>query len=368
MTIYVMEFLNINNKKLTEKFTLIFKRTVFFFGLMYIAISFPSTTNAGVFSFLIGETNEKVSAKVIDGSSSSNSQNMLVLQASVNRDPNPNKSTGEGPLMSRNALVAEIGPSGTASDVDQEATNTQISLYVVHEGDTLMKIANMFKVSVNTIMWANDLDRGEELKEGQKLIILPISGIKYTVKKGDTIRGIVSKYQSDLNEVLQFNGLTLSSMISPGDVIVIPDAEPTTVQTQGIFNTKKVVVSPVLHGADGPYYPGYFIRPVDIGYKSQGLHGYNAVDIAVPIGTVIHAAAEGTVIASAMGGWHGGYGNYVIISHPNGTQTLYAHTSKNFVRVGDHVEQGQMIAKSGSTGNSTGPHLHVEVRNGKNPF
>ncbi len=214
-----MEFLNINNKKTEEKFILIFKGFIFFFGLIYTTLLFPSTTNAGLFSFMAGATGDKVSAKVIDSSTSSNSQNMLVLQAAVNRDPNPNKSTGEGPLVSRNALVAEIGPSGTASEVDQETTNTQISLYVVHDGDTLSKIANMFKVSVNTIMWANDLDQGEGLQEGQKLIILPISGIKYTVKKGDTIRGIVKKYQTDLNEVLQFNGLTLSSMISPGDVI-----------------------------------------------------------------------------------------------------------------------------------------------------
>jgi LysM repeat protein len=362
-----MQFLNKYNIKLTKKSTLIIKGSVFLLGLTYMSVSSPSVTNAGIFSFLAKENDEKVLAKVVDSSTSSNSQNMPVLQAVVNRDPNPNK-TIDGPLVSRNALVAEIGPAGTVSDIDQETTNTQISLYVVHEGDSLLKIANMFKVSVNTIVWANDLNKNEQLQQGQKLIILPISGIKYTVKKGDTIRGIVSKYKTDLDEVLQFNGLTLSTLISPGDTIVIPDAEPATIQTQGIFNTKKVAINPTLHGADGPYYPGYFIRPVDTGRISQKLHGYNAVDIAVPLNTIVRAAAEGTIIASVMGGWHGGYGNYVIISHPNGTQTLYAHTQKNFVSVGDRVEQGQMIAKSGSTGNSTGPHLHFEVRNGRNPF
>jgi murein DD-endopeptidase MepM/ murein hydrolase activator NlpD len=86
------------------------------------------------------------------------------------------------------------------------------------------------------------------------------------------------------------------------------------------------------------------------------------------LGTPIRASAAGTVIVSKTGGWHGGYGNYVIISHSNGTQTLYAHTQKNFVSVGDSVEQGQLIARVGNTGNSTGPHVHFEIRGAKNPF
>ncbi len=363
-----MQFISEKNKKLTIFFTPIYKGIVISLAITYISLLSPNTTHAGFFSFLAGATTDNVSAKVPDDTSSINSQNMLVLQAVTNTDPTPNKVSDETPLVSGNALIAEIGPYGTPTDVDKESTNTQISLYIVHNGDTLSKIANMFKVSVNTIEWANDLSNGAPLVEGQKLIILPISGVKYTVKKGDTIKNIVTRYKTDLNEVLQFNDLSLSSNLKVGDIIVIPDAEPVSIQTTGLFSMKKIPINPSLHGTDGPYYPGYYIRPVDGGYKSQGLHGYNAVDIAVPLGTPIHAVAEGTVIASVMGGWHGGYGSYVIISHPNGSQTLYAHTQKNFVSVGDHVEQGQMIAKSGSTGNSTGPHLHIEFRGAKNPL
>jgi murein DD-endopeptidase MepM/ murein hydrolase activator NlpD len=298
----------------------------------------------------------------MQASISTNTSNKIVLQAAVNADPNPYKDFDDMPLISGNSLVAEIGPSGTASEVEKEVINTQISLYVVREGDTLLDIANMFNVTPNTIIWANDLERNAILKKDQKLVILPISGIKYTFKKGDTIKGVVLKYKSDIDEVLKYNDLTLSSVIIPGDIIIIPDAEPT------IDKLAKKLAGNNVHDANGPYYPGYYIRPIDGGFKSQELHGYNAVDIAASVGTPIHAAASGTVISSVTGGWNGGYGNYVIISHPNGTQTLYAHNQKNFVKVGDKVVQDQIIARVGNTGKSTGPHVHFEIRGARNPF
>jgi murein DD-endopeptidase MepM/ murein hydrolase activator NlpD len=102
--------------------------------------------------------------------------------------------------------------------------------------------------------------------------------------------------------------------------------------------------------------------------KTQGLHGYNGVDLAGPVGTPIYAAAAGTVLVSASSGWNGGYGNLVIISHDNGTQTVYGHLSKTLVKVGQHVEQSQKIALMGATGKATGSHLHFEIRGAKNPF
>ncbi len=363
-----MQFIQEIHIKPINFFALFYKGMLLSFVVIISVFFSPMTTNAGLFSFLMGATGDEVSAKTVEQSTTSTSQNMLVLEAVVNRDPNSNSSSNDGPLMSGNALVAEIGPSGTVSDIEEKAANTQISLYVVREGDTLAKIADMFDVSVNTIMWANDVSRSSSLREGQKLVILPISGLKYSVKKGDTIKGIVTRYKTDLDEVLQYNDLTLSSVLSVGDIIVIPDAEPFVAPQSPVKRLSKKVNSNFVHDSNGPFYPGYYIRPIDGGYKSQGLHGYNAVDIAVSVGTPIRAAAEGTVIASVTGGWHGGYGNYVIVSHPNGTQTLYAHNSKNFVSVGSRVQQGQMIAKVGSTGNSTGPHVHFEIRGAKNTF
>lgn len=336
-------------------------------ALIAISILSPKTTNAGFFSFFSDLTGDKVSAKMIEVPSEMNSQNMALLQAPVNFEPNPSKSEEYTPLVLGNALVAEIGPQGTVSDV-QDRISTEISLYTVRSGDTLSKIAEMFGVSVNTILWANELGKNPVLKEGQMLVILPISGVKYTVKKGDTIRGIVLKYKANLEEVLDYNDLTITSMLSIGDTIVIPDGEPTIIDVPKIA-TSRTTATNTVHDANGPFYPGYYVRPIDGGKRSQELHGYNGVDLAAPVGTAIHASAAGTVIASMTnGGWNGGYGNYVIISHKNGTQTLYAHTQKNFVAVGDTVEQGQLIAKIGMTGKTTGPHVHFEIRGAKNPF
>jgi len=331
----------------------------------------PETVHAGLFS-IFGGLNDQASAKVAEAVVVPNSQNMALLKAAVNLDPNPNKPLALVPRASGNALLADIGPSGSISDIEESTQNTEISIYIVRSGDTLSQIASMFDVTVNTIVWANDLTKSDVLIEGQTLIILPIIGIRYTVKKGDTIKGIVLKYKADFDEVLQYNDLEVNSVISVGDIIIIPDAEPSVptaiTSARTSTNTKKGFVRDSVHDAGGPSYPGYYMRPIKGGVKTQGLHGYNSVDLADTHGTPIYASAEGVVIASVTGGWHGGYGNYIIISHPNGTQTLYAHLSKNLVGRGQSVKQGQMIANIGMTGRTTGPHVHFEIRGAKNPF
>lgn len=329
--------------------------------------SLPETTYAGIFSIFSDFGGDQVSAKTIESSTFQNSQDMFLLEAAINADPNPHKSDSKAILAIGNALSAEIGPQGTVSDIESRVSG-DISLYTVRKGDNISSIAEMFDVSINTIIWANELNKNTILAEGQTLIILPISGIRYTVKKGDTIKGIVFRYKADLDEVLQYNDITISSILTPGDTIVIPDAEVSYLETPKTVKSKSPVKNKA-HDTNGPFYPGYFIRPISGGYKSQGLHGYNGVDLAAPVGTIIRASASGKIISSiSNGSWNGGYGNYVIIAHDNGTKTLYAHTQKNFVKVGDFVEQGEMIAKIGMTGKTTGPHIHFEIRGAKNPF
>lgn len=235
-----------------------------------------------------------------------------------------------------------------------------ISIYTVREGDTLSEIADMFNVSINTIRWANDIRRDTGIHEGQNLVILPVSGVRHTVVSGDTLASVVKKYKGDMDEVLAFNELAAEADLSVGTVIVIPDGEiVTTVQKKKSSSTARGPIADT---------SGYFIRPITGGRRSQGIHGYNAVDLAAPSGTAIYAAAEGEVIISKSYGWNGGYGNYVVIKHPNGTQTLYSHNSSNTVSVGDYVAQGEVIGYVGSTGKSTGPHVHFEVRGATNPF
>lgn len=322
--------------------------------------------NAGVFSF-ISSVFEKGSDVAFSNKTEvlKNSQNMALLRAAVNPNPDPAKGGGNITIVGDMALLSEAGPSGTTADISDEKNNIHgnISLYVVREGDTLSQIAKMFGVSVNTIMWANGTDRATSIQPGETLVILPISGIQHTVKSGETIASIVKKYKGDLAEVLEYNGLSKDSKIAVGDVITIPDGEiasPKVASTSSSSNSYR--------GGSGPSYAGYYINPLPGSHKTQGLHGYNGVDMGAPLGTPILAAASGVVILNKDYGWNGGYGNYVVIKHDNGTQTLYAHNSRNIVVVGQSVVQGQIIGYVGSTGRSTGNHLHFEVRGAKNPF
>ncbi|MDP3962453.1 MAG: M23 family metallopeptidase [bacterium] len=356
-----MQFFSYIFSRKTFSFINLSKEVVIALILISLPVFYPRTANAGLFSFLSGVAGGKASADIQKQDDVPNSQTMPILKAVVNSNPHPKFALNEPILISENTLLAEIGPSGTISEIE-DMPNTQISLYIVRSGDTLSEIASMFDVSVNTIVWANNLGRNPIIKEGQTLVILPITGIQHTVKRGDTIKGIVGKYKGNLEEVLQYNNLTLDSVINEGDTITIPDAEP-SVEVAPRKNTPKV------NNSKNPVASGYYMRPISGGRRSQGIHGNNGVDLAAPIGTPIFASAGGMVIASmSNGGWNGGYGNYVIISHSNGTQTLYSHNSSNLVSVGEKVNKGQQIAKIGITGKTTGPHVHFEIRGAKNPF
>lgn len=325
------------------------------FSIIYAA----KTAHAGLISFLSSMiTGNPASAQIQAAPNSQNSQTITVLQAAINTDPNPNKVSDTVPIDG-NSLVADTALSN-ASQSDE--SSAQISVYTVRDGDTLSSIAKMFNVSVNTLVWANNLGGSRStLSVGQNLIILPVSGIKYTIAKGDTISGIANKYKADINEVLKYNDITIASPLSVGDVIIIPDAELAAPAAPSSLHSTPT--------SNLPAYSGYYIRPIVGGYRSQGLHGHNAVDLAAPVGTPIHAAANGIVIISIENSyWNGAYGNYVVISHPNGTQTLYAHTLKNAVVPGQYVKQGQTIAYIGLTGKTTGAHVHFEIRGARNPF
>ena len=296
---------------------------------------------------------------------------MPLLKAAINDDPNPNKGDQDPTIVDGNSLLSEVGPVGSLVEAQKQSDvfdTGQIVTYVVRAGDTLPEIADAFNVSVKTIQIANDL-RTSTIQEGQRLIILPISGIQHTVARGETLQGLAKAYKLDVSDITNYNHLDNGAKLAIGDVLFIPSdevpvARPSRPSIKSGQLYEPIIPSPV------PLIPttGFFIEPLASYTKTQGLHGHNAVDLAAPIGTPIMAAAAGEVIISRNGAWNGGYGNYIVIQHSNGTQTLYAHASLLLVSEGQHVSQGQIIAKVGTTGKSTGPHLHVEVRGGINPF
>ncbi|MES2213816.1 MAG: M23 family metallopeptidase [Patescibacteria group bacterium] len=287
---------------------------------------------------------------------SKNSQTMALLEGHLNSTPVP-ASSPKLAIIDNSALSAQGDQGEIFTEAGKSGTG-QISVYIVRKGDTLPAIAKMFGVTTNTIMWANDL-KNSTIKEGQELVILPISGVKHTVKSGDTLQSIAKKYNADLNDILAFNDVAVSDKLVPGDVIIVPDGEIAAPASSGS-------VKPT--GSNYPSVAGYFMRPISGGHKTQGIHGHNGVDLGAPVGTPIMASATGKVIISRSGGYNGGYGTYVVISHANGTQTLYAHMSTNKVVVGQTVTQGQVIGAVGMTGKTSGAHLHFEVRGAKNPF
>lgn len=284
-----------------------------------------------------------------------NSQTMSLLEGYLNINP-----TGTGgaqiAIVDETALAFEGDDNGAFIDEGKYGKG-EISVYIVRSGDTLSSIAKMFGVSVNTITWANDIKNGT-IKVGQELVILPISGVRHTVKSGDTLESIAAKYKGDLDDILLYNSMARGTKLALGDVVIIPDGVLRVAQSSGVASKP---------GSSVPVSAGYYLRPVN-GLRSQGLHGHNGIDIAARVGTPIYASADGKVIVARNGGYNGGYGSYVVISHGNGTQTLYGHMSRVDVGVGQSVSRGAVIGAVGNTGKSTGPHVHFEVRGAKNPF
>lgn len=337
----------------------------------------PTRVSAGLF-------NSSVQASI---HRSESLQTLPILQAKLS----PMLLTSVGgpePITDEDTLSAESFDLYDIESVFIPERET-VSTYVVKSGDTLSQIADQFGVSTNTIRWANDIPAKGSISVGQRLTILPITGVRHKVQKGDTLASIAKKYKADTQEIASYNSLELNEGLKIGETVLVPDGEIVFSQTQiaqGKTTTTKTttpttnagkssdaqyknVMAKVANTAKSTSAPsGYFIRPVK-GIKTQGFHGpYNAVDIGAPVGTPIVAAADGTVILAKASGWNGGYGGLTIIQHSNGSQSLYAHQSKVIVEVGQKVSQGQKIGELGNTGRSSGPHLHLEFRGVKTPI
>lgn len=315
------------------------------------------SSQAGLFA-LIFDSSPKETEEI-----TYNSQNIQLLEAAVVLGVQA-QGGGNITIIEETALLPEVGPLGMILDIDDEIPlSAQTSFYVVRKGDTISEIAEMFEVSKNTILSANNMGPRKSIKIGQILEIPPTSGILHTIKKGDTLEGVAKKLKGDVREIRIYNGITEDTKLAIGDKIFIPDGQITISSTKK--SSKKVSRRGKSNSSLRKAPAGYYIKPIQ-GRVSQRNHGpYGATDVAAPKGTPIVAMADGMVIVDRRGGWGGGYGTYLMIQHDNDTQTLYAHNSKNVVIKGQFVKQGQVIGYVGSTGRSTGNHGHIEVRGGK---
>ena len=260
------------------------------------------------------------------------------------------------------------GEEEPAAQTPGVAANRQETIYyTVGNGDTISSIANKFQISINTILWANNLTAFSLIRPGDKLTILPVSGTVYTVKSGDTVGKVALKFGVEENAIFKYNNIGSANGLRIGQTIIIPGGkkiadtsviakQPTVSKTN---NGAAAVIEKLINPSKAPASGAAMLWPT-VGHRITQYYSWRhtGLDIANKIGTPLYAAESGTVEFS---GWSNGYGNNIVINHGNGKKTRYAHASKLYVKVGEKVERGEQIAAMGSTGWSTGPHIHFEV-------
>ena len=278
--------------------------------------------------------------------------------------------SGSYPGIPANPLVAGATSAGqdvgvissaiTPVTVISEKPRDKAVEYEVKSGDTISSIAQVYGVSEETIFWENDLKKTSQIEEGDNLRILPVSGVAHTVVAGDTIYSIAKKYQANAQAILDFpfNDVSDDFQVATGEVLIVPDgappAAPKPAPTQYLASEKQNISISDLGSAQ-------FAWPAS-GDLSQYFSWYHpAIDISNLGGGPIRASDSGTV---TVAGWpdSSGYGNRVLVDHGNGYSTLYAHMSAIYVKAGQTVSKGSVIGAMGSTGRSSGVHLHLEIR------
>lgn len=242
-------------------------------------------------------------------------------------------------------------------------------LYTIQEGDTIAGIAEKHNISTGTILWSNGISEKDVITPGDHLTILPISGVLHTVSSGDTLLAIANKYDINALEIAAYNQLEDTHSLSIGDKLIIPGGE---ISVPRVAPPIRSGTTRLAQDTDGPTPEPVkgsgagMIWPTVTKHISQYFRwGHTGIDIDNRSQPAIYAALNGTV---EFAGWLGAYGNLIIINHGNGMQTYYAHASKFYVSKGATVDKGQAIAQMGSTGRSSGPHVHFEVRRNGAPI
>lgn len=278
-------------------------------------------------------------------------------QPMVQTDFKDDYSEGDGSLI--NGGIA-INPN--ISDAEETAIlRSEIIDYEVRAGETVSTIADRFSISVSTILWENNLNAYSLIRPGDKLAILPVSGITYEVTRGETVGAIAKKYQIDEKEIIKTNKLSDAGKLIAGQKLIIPGARRDSYAQKKIKKYSSVdAIKDLIKSPSAKPVAGNKMNWPTAGYRITQYYTWrhHAVDIANKIGTPIYAADAGTV---EYAGWGKGYGNQIVIDHGGGKKTRYAHQSKFYVKKGEEVDKGEIIGAMGSTGWSTGPHLHFEV-------
>ena len=323
---------------------------------------------ASLFSNLVKKYVEETSASMINIIPSQNQLAFLTSSVELSQN-NPGRggdeATMEPQTIQQNSLLAN-NPVST-DFADTEFKRSQIVEYTVQKGDLLSFIASDYGISMNSIIWANNLRDADSISPGQILKIPPVSGVIHTVKKGDSLASVAKKYGVETDSILEFNSLPQDGQLQIGDEIIVPDGQ---IKSNGLAYGNKTSALTASRFSKLPRFSDFtqYFRPLTGGYNWKIFHGRNGIDVAKACGTPIYAAAAGTVAIADSVGWNGGFGKVIKITHNGGIETVYAHNSKILVEAGQNVQGGQQIALMGTTGRSTGCHLHFEVHGAQNPL
>ncbi len=265
--------------------------------------------------------------------------------------------------------LALVKPNISGSNFTSTAPRLSTIKHVVSEGETISSIAKKYNVSINTLLWENNLSERSVLKLGMELSILPVTGVNHKVVSGESIKAIAKKYGIDESTILTYNNLTVNDKLQIGQRLIIPGGEKriTAIASTKKSNSTSVAplkqfIDPTVKGKAGG--SGSMLWPTSWRVITQYYSWrHTGLDIDGDYNSPIYAADDGVVIRA---GWGTGYGMMYIVDHGGGVQTVYAHLSKQYAKVGDTVSRGDTLGMMGSTGWSTGTHIHFEVRvNGK---
>jgi murein DD-endopeptidase MepM/ murein hydrolase activator NlpD len=313
-----------------------------------------------------------------------------LLPAQIRINP-PSATLTATPSSRQTAALPNSDPAGLLSVISRginfrtylpDRPRSEVVLYTVTSGDTLFGIAEKYNLKPETLFWSNQRtlkDDPDLLTPGMTLNILPVDGVYYEWQEGNRLDIIAEKYSANIVDIISWPGNNLAPDVDPskpgisaGAWLVIPGGRREFVQWQVpiLRRTEKMKWSWGGQGAcQGPYLSsaqgsGYFIWPTAGHDTSRGnpyAEWHHAIDIHLRTGDPIYAADSGVVVFAGMSTW--GYGNLIVIDHGNDWQTVYAHLSSIATGCGSDVSRGQVIGYGGSTGNSTGPHLHFEMQN-----
>lgn len=273
-------------------------------------------------------------------------------------------------IYQEETLIREANPRTIIPARDRK----DVIKYTIENGDSVFGISQYFEIKPETILWANKETLNDDphmISVGLELNIPPVDGVYYKWKEGDTLESVSNFLKVEQDDILDWTPNHLdrtNPVIEPDTYVMVPGGQREIQQwvvptiPRGAAGVNKTIAGACDTGEGGAYGTGGFVWPTNNHFISGNDYwsGHLAIDIAAMTGDAVYASDSGVVVYA--GGISGGYGNMVMIDHGNGYQTLYAHLSSINTRCGASVYQGSVIGGAGSTGNSTGPHLHFEVR------